>query len=582
MKGSANGQFKPPKPMPAKYATYGSTPNIAQIEGMGGSEPKAKLNRSLSVGPGLTASGLNRKSNRRQLYTQLPFMSVYGMQYREQTFAKSLSRICLTDMGGEEEDQEQLLADVDVDEVVLTTPLMAAVMVAVTLMFLMGYNTGVMNSVESVVFPGHTITQWSLVVAVFAIGGPFGAVLAGKVSNKAGRRWAIIINMYLYLLGGIMLCTAPSIEWLIPARFVIGFSSGYASVIVPIYLGELAPPTLRGTLGTLTQFSMVIGILASNLLSFPWADEGSWRLLFGVSAALAACQILASPFIFESPRWLLARDENSFNARLVIKKLRGFRNDEEVQAEVEHLLEASRAQRLDGHASAHDAGAVWDLLTDKKVRILVISFAILHMAQQLSGINAVFYYSTSFFEGIVANPLVGTAGAGTINVIATYAALKLMDRSNRVTLLLWSSGGMLISTVFITVSLLGLAPNYVALVGVMAFVSFFEIGLGPIPWLIVAEMFDAKYVATAMSIASQINWFFNFCVGIGFPIMSSMLGPWVFVPFGAVLLLTFVYSWFLLPETAGRSHQDLQRIINAPKADEFNKMEYIVDYSVVN
>lgn len=125
-------------------------------------------------------------------------------------------------------------------------------------------------------------------------------------------------------------------------------------------------------------------------------------------------------------------------------------------------------------------------------RLLVVSFVILHAAQQLTGINAIFYYSNSFFVGIIDNPLVGTTLVGVINVIATYVALQLMDKTGRVPLLLWSTGGMLASAVVVTLTLLGFLPNVIAVFGVMGFVTFFEIGLGPIPWLIVAEMFDAK------------------------------------------------------------------------------------------
>lgn len=117
---------------------------------------------------------------------------------------------------------------------------------------------------------------------------------------------------------------------------------------------------------------------------------------------------------------------------------------------------------------------------------------VLHAAQQLTGINAIFYYSNSFFVGIIDNPLVGTTLVGVINVVATYVALQLMDSTGRVPLLLWSTGGMLASAVVVTLTLLGFVPNVVAVIGVMSFVTFFEIGLGPIPWLIVAEMFDAK------------------------------------------------------------------------------------------
>ncbi|CAN0392030.1 unnamed protein product, partial [Laminaria digitata] len=266
----------------------------------------------------------------------------------------------------------------------------------------------------------------------------------------------------------------------------------FCSVVVPIYLGELAPPTLRGTLGTLTQFALVSGILGSNLLAFPLATTGGWRYMFALTPVIAVVELLCVPFIFESPsRWLLARDEYSMQARVAIMKLRGFTNDQEVQIEIDHILEASSAQRT-SHTSAHSRGAVLDLFADKRQRLLVVSFVVLHAAQQLTGINAIFYYSNSFFVGIIDNPLIGTTLVGVINVVATYVALQLMDKTGRVPLILWSAGGMLASTVLVTLSLLGLLPNVVAVFGVMAFVTFFEIGLGPIPWLIVAEMFDAK------------------------------------------------------------------------------------------
>ena len=128
------------------------------------------------------------------------------------------------------------------------------------------------------------------------------------------------------------------------------------------------------------------------------------------------------------------------------------------------------------------------------MRLLVISSIVLQMAQQLCGINAVFYYSTEFFTGVINDPLVGSTLVGFVNVVATYIALLLMDNTARRTLILISAGGMFVSTIFIISALLGVVPNVIALVATMSYVSFFEIGLGPIPWLIVAEMFDSKYV----------------------------------------------------------------------------------------
>ncbi|CAN0248201.1 unnamed protein product, partial [Ascophyllum nodosum] len=158
------------------------------------------------------------------------------------------------------------------------------------------------NAPESVVFPGHTTTEWATAVSVFAIGGPFGAMLAGTVSNEKGRRAAVTVNTWLYILGGVLFALAPSIMWLILARFLVGFACGFSSVVVPIYLGELAPPTLRGTLGTMTQFALVLGILGSNVIAFPLSNAKGWRYMFALTPMLAAVDLVCLPLLLESPR----------------------------------------------------------------------------------------------------------------------------------------------------------------------------------------------------------------------------------------------------------------------------------------
>lgn len=226
--------------------------------------------------------------------------------------------------------------------------------------------------------------------------------------------------------------------------------------------------------------------------------------------------------------------------------------------------------------SAHSSGAMWDLLTNKDARVLVVSCIVLQMSQQLCGINAVFYYSSSFFEGIIDNPLVGTTLVGAVNVLATYVALLLMDTTERRNLILVSAGGMFLSTILITVSLLGyISHAYVAVLAVMLYVSFFEIGLGPIPWLIVAEMFDAKYVATAMSLSCIVNWVCNFLVGLLFPYMQFMLGNYSFVPFGCMLMLTCLFTYGYLPETYGRSVAEIQRLVAADDEELIKIIEKI-------
>lgn len=300
---------------------------------------------------------------------------------------------------------------------------------------------------------------------------------------------------------------------------------------------------------------MVIGILVADLLAFPFATIGGWRFLFAVTPIMAALQILASPYLLESPRWLLNQDPKSIQAHSIIKRLRGFENDEEVEQELSNYLIGEAAQHQDTKESQF--GTIQQMFRHDKMRLLLISSFVLQISQQLGGINAVFYYSTSFFEGVIDNPLVGTTIVGAVNVVATYIALLLMDSTGRRTLILWSAGGMFLSCVVIVLSLLGYLGNMYALVAVNTYVTFFEIGLGPIPWLIVAEMFEGKYVAIAMSLCSQLNWFCNFIVGLVFPWMNMHLGAFSFGPFALVLAFCFGYAYFVLPETQGTTPEKL-------------------------
>ena len=261
----------------------------------------------------------------------------------------------------------------------------------------LSYNTGVMNAPANVVFPGHSTLAWSLAVASFAVGGPFGAIVGGRMADSRGRRGALLLDTWLFLGGGLLQTFAPDMMTIIVSRFIIGFASGYSSVLVPIYLGELAPPSLRGMLGTITQFGLVVGILVADLLAFPFATKDGWRTLFAVTAIIAFGQLLMRPFLLESPRWLLGRDPKSLKARYIVKRLRGLRYDHEVETEIGHFVMGGAAQR-------QESTSQWDVLkemwSNPKTRMLLISSLFLQMSQQFSGINAVFYYSTSFFEGV--------------------------------------------------------------------------------------------------------------------------------------------------------------------------------------
>jgi len=299
--------------------------------------------------------------------------------------------------------------------------------------------------------------------------------LAGKWADDKGRKKALLLTTWLYIIGGLVQSFAPSIGVIMVGRTIIGISSGASTVLVPIYLGELAPPNLRGIIGTMSQFALVVGILFADLVGFVLADENKWRLMFAVTSVLGLILLLLTPFLLESPRWLLSKNPNSPKARFIIKKLRGYRYDEEIDTEVGHYLGASKSQSGEVKETKN---AVLEMFGDKKVRLLVVSTMVLHAASQFSGINAVFYYSGLFFDGVIDNPLVGTTLIGAINVLATYVALLLMDRCGRRTLIMWSTAGMFVSCIVIVLALLGYFSKTFALGAVASYVTFFEFGLG--------------------------------------------------------------------------------------------------------
>jgi MFS transporter, SP family, solute carrier family 2 (facilitated glucose transporter), member 3 len=408
---------------------------------------------------------------------------------------------------------------------------------------------------QDLVFPGHSDLEWAVCVSIFAVGGPIGSLTAGRMSTALGRKKALIVDSFLFVLAGAIMAFAANIYMLIAGRFIVGYAAGTVSVVVPLYLGELAPPNLRGALGTGYQFGVVTGILAASLLAFGFSGPSNglaqpgWRFLMGFTIAPAVLQMALSSWLTESPRWLLTKNKPK-EAADILRRLRG---SNDVYEEIDSICSASDNE-------SGDMG-FWAVLTDRSIRFPLLVGVVLQIAQQFSGINAVMFYANSFFKNVgLANPLVGTTLVQIVNVISTGVALVLMDTAGRRPLLVYSTVGMIFSTVVLTLALLKLLPfaGMVSVGGVMCFVWFFEIGLGPIPWLIVAEMFPARPRPTAMSIATMVNWVCSFIVGLVFPTLQSSLNEYSFVPFGTSLVLALVFVLKYVPETKGKTTAEIQ------------------------
>nr|XP_012312878.1 solute carrier family 2, facilitated glucose transporter member 4 isoform X2 [Aotus nancymaae] len=382
--------------------------------------------------------------------------------------------------------------------------------------------------------------------------------LIGVISQWLGRKRAMLVNNVLAVLGGSLMGlanAAASYEMLILGRFLIGAYSGLTSGLVPMYVGEIAPTHLRGALGTLNQLAIVTGILIAQVLGLEslLGTANLWPLLLGLTVLPALLQLVLLPFCPESPRYLYIIRNLEGPARKSLKRLTGWADVSGALAELKdekRKLERERPLSL------------LQLLGSRTHRQPLIIAVVLQLSQQLSGINAVFYYSTSIFETAgVGQPAYATIGAGVVNTVFTLVSVLLVERAGRRTLHLLGLAGMCGCAILMTVALLLLervpAMSYVSIVAIFGFVAFFEIGPGPIPWFIVAELFSQGPRPAAMAVAGFSNWTSNFIIGMGFQYVAEAMGPYVFLLFAVLLLGFFIFTFLRVPETRGRTFDQI-------------------------
>ncbi|KAM3873231.1 solute carrier family 2, facilitated glucose transporter member 3 [Diretmus argenteus] len=456
----------------------------------------------------------------------------------------------------------------------ITAYLLYCVSTAVIGSLQFGYNTGVINAPEKKLrsffqnvsmdrygepfSPEATTMVWSFAVAIFSVGGMIGSFSVGAMVNKFGRRKSMLLNNVLALLGGGLMGLAllsNSFEMVIIGRFIIGVFCGLCTGLTPMYVGEISPTAFRGAFGTLHQLGVVIGILVAQIfgLEFLLGSETLWPLLLALTIVPAILQSIMLPFCPESPRYLLIVLNQEEEAQKALVRLRGF---EDVSDDIQEMKEEGMKMAMEKKVT------IAELFRSRLYRQPIIIAIVLQLSQQLSGINAVFYYSTSIFATAgVTEPIYATIGAGVVNTVFTVVSLFLVERAGRRTLHLIGLAGMAISALFMTISL-ALVPShpslsYLAIVAVFGFVASFEMGPGPIPWFIVAELFSQGPRPAAMAVSGLSNWTANFLVGLGFPKLKEICGPYVFIIFIILLIVFFIFTFLRVPETKGRTFDDI-------------------------
>jgi sugar porter (SP) family MFS transporter len=429
---------------------------------------------------------------------------------------------------------------------------------------LFGYDTGVVSGALLFLkneFGGLSSFQQELVTSLLLVGAMVGAFGAGKVADRIGRRPTILITAVVFVVGVLLAAFTPTFWTLIVARVVIGLAVGSASMTVPLYIGEVAPPPIRGALVSLNQLAITSGIVVSYLVDYGLASTANWRLMFGLAAIPAVMLFVGMLTQRESPHWLI-RQGREDEARGVLLRLR---DGSDIDAEVAEVKEVA----------AHTVSAR-DLLA-RGVRPALWLGIMLAVFQQITGINTVIYYAPTLLAGAgLGNSasLLANVGIGAINVGMTIVAIRLLDRTGRRPLLLTGTAGMALGMIVTALAFLGGdqlhgAAAYAAIAGLLIYTGSFAVGLGPVFWLMIAEIYPLRIRGQAMSVATIANWGANFVVTISFLTLLNALTPkGVFFLFALLTLVALIYFAKRAPETKQRSLQEIERFLGARMSEE--------------
>ncbi|KAI1882769.1 hypothetical protein AGOR_G00238340 [Albula goreensis] len=420
-----------------------------------------------------------------------------------------------------------------------------------------GLTRSVNHTEEEVPHPS-VVMYWSLSVAIFSVGGMISSFLVGFVGDLRGRIKGMLMVNVLAIAGGLLMGLAKMGKvhlMVISGRAVMGFYCGLSSGLVPMYIGEIAPVAYRGALGTLHQLAIVTGILISQVigLDFLLGNDDMWPLLLGLSGAPAVLQSLLLPLCPESPRYLYIKLGKEEEARKCLKRFKG---------EYDTSKDIAEMRKEKEEAMKEEQVSILTLVRSPVYRQQLIVALMMHLSQQFSGINAIFYYSTAIFASAgVSQPVFATIGVGVINTIFTMISVMLVDRAGRRTLTLIGLGGMCCCAIIMTIGLVYLTTypwmSYVSMTGIFLFVSFFEIGPGPIPWFIVAELFSQGPRPAAIALAGCCNWTSNFIIGMTFSYLEALCKSYVFIIFAVILFCSTVFTYCRVPETKGKTFEEI-------------------------
>lgn len=429
---------------------------------------------------------------------------------------------------------------------------------------LFGYDTAVVSGAIGFIQEKYQLsaamTGW--VASCALVGCMVGAMFAGPVSDKLGRKKVLMISGIAFAVSSLGIMIPMDLSWFIVFRFIGGVGIGIASMLAPMYISEIAPADIRGRLVSIYQLGIVIGILLiyfvnaaiAGMYDNAWNVEQGWRWMFGSGIIPSIIFILLLIIVPESPRWLA--QENRWNeAEDILTKVGGA---EAAKIELANIRESFNIQ----HVS-------FSKLLKPGLRAALIIGVLLSVFSQVTGINVIMYYAPEIFKATgdgSSSALFQTVLVGGINTLMTIVAIKYVDKWGRRKLLLIGAAGMAVC-----LGLIGLAfytgneQGYWVLIGILAYISFFAISLGPLTFVVVSEIFPTHIRGRAMSVAIFFLWLSVYVVSQTFPMLLESIGSaWTFWIYMIMSVIAFFFVWNLVPETKGKSLEEIEQLWTPP------------------
>lgn len=420
---------------------------------------------------------------------------------------------------------------------------------------LFGYDTGVISGALLFMTPHFGLTPFmeGLVTSALLIGAAAGALFGGRIADRAGRRPLLIGTAVVFVVGTLGSALTPDVPILVLSRVVLGVAVGAASVVVPLYISEMAPAHVRGSLVTFNGLMIVTGQLAAYIVNALLAEAGAWRWMLGLATIPAVLLGVGMLFLPDSPRWYASKDRFD-EARGVLH--RG-RSHDEAERELAQITATNEQESATGG---------WRELRSRWLRRLFFIGIGLAIVQQITGVNTIIYFAPMLLTqtglGEVAS-IVATISIGVISVLAALVGLLLMDRVGRRPLLI--TGQLGVTGCLVLLGLAFLLPagatwvSYLTLGLMVVYMAFQQSSVSTVTWLMITELFPLKIRGFAMGLAVLVLWLTNFVVALVFPPMVAAIGGsatfWVFAALGVGSL---VFSVRLVPETKGRSLEELE------------------------